>query len=68
MKEVSADVRVNLGLMPDESVLNEGDVIKLLNLLPLGAMEVEPLVVTFKDTDTGLIVSERVFEGKVPNQ
>lgn len=68
MKEVSADVRIKLGLMPDGSVLDEADVLKLIEVLPIGAMEVEPLVVTFKDIDTGLIVSERVFEGKATGQ
>jgi hypothetical protein len=68
MREVHADVRIKLGLMPDNSILEPEDVIKLIGVLSEGAMEVEPLVVTFKDTDTGLIVSERVFEGKVPNQ
>jgi hypothetical protein len=68
MREVHADVRIKLGLMPDNSILEPEDVIKLIGVLSEGAMEVEPLVVTFKDIDTGLITSERVFEGKVPHQ
>lgn len=68
MKQVHADVRINLGLMPDNSTLNEDDVIKLVTLIPLDHLEVEPLHITFTDVDTGLITSEKVFEGKDINK
>ncbi len=66
MKEVHATLRINLGLMPDNSVLTEDDIIKLLDVIPLDHLEVEPLHVTFTDLDTGLIASEKVFEAKGP--
>ena len=64
MKQVHVDVRLNVGLMPDDSVLTAEDVLKLIEVIPIDHMEPEPLLVTFKDVDTGLITSERTFEGK----
>jgi hypothetical protein len=64
MKQVHVDVRLNVGLMPDNSALTAEDVLKLIGVLPIDHMDPEPLAVTFKDVDTGLITSERTFDGK----
>ena len=68
MKKVHADVRINLGIMPDMDTLTADDVIRMLSVVPLDHLEVEPLHVTFTDIDSGLITSETVFQGKDINK
>jgi len=64
MKQIHVDVRLNVGLMPDESNLSVEDVVKLIHILPMRALDPEPLAVIFTDIDTNLIVAETVFPVK----
>jgi len=64
MKQVYVDVRLDLGLMPDEVNLPVEAVLKLIRILPLEVMNPEPIRVAHKDIDTGLLILETVFDPK----
>lgn len=61
MREVSAVVRVSLGLFPDESIVDAELVLKLIEILAPEAKAVQPLLVSYMDIDTGLIVAETTY-------
>ena len=62
MKRISALMRVNLGLLHDESEVSPQEIIELVSIVPLSTQEVEPLAVTYTDIDTGLVIKEHHFD------
>lgn len=64
MKQVYVDVRLDLGLMPDESSVSTEEVLKLIKVIPMDSLNPEPLRIAHKDIDTGLLVLETMFDPK----
>jgi len=61
MRVVSAVIRVSLGLFPDEALVSPKLVLELIEILAPEAKAVQPLLVSYMDIDTGLIVAETTY-------
>ena len=66
MRQISALVRITLGVVEDSTELTPDDIKTLIGVVPVDMQEVQTLHITYTDVDTNLIVKEHNFdeEGK----